>query len=157
LRPLSETVPEAGSVSLTLSVPVPECRKPDAWNLTVTVHDAPGASPAAGQLLPDTVSETPPVTPEIPTVSGPVLPPPAGALFRIVTFCVCAAPPTVMKVKLVGETESLTPFPLSATGELVTGTLAVTVSVPLTAPAAFGENTTLIVHELSEAARRRQG
>jgi hypothetical protein len=56
-----------------------------------------------------------------------------------------------MKVKLVGETESLIPLPLSGTGEFATGTLAVTVRLPLAAPAAFGENTTLIVHELSGA------
>src|ERR1700751_4247422 len=120
--PLSDTVAEAGSVSLTVSVPVPECARPDAWNLTTTVHDAPGANPAAGQLLVD-VSETPPVTPEIPIVSGPVLPPPTGALFRTVTFCVTGKPKAVMKVKLVGDTESLTPLPLSPTGEPDTGTL----------------------------------
>jgi hypothetical protein len=69
----------------------------------------------------------------------------------MVTFCVDGRPRMVRKVKLVGETESLTPLPLRLTGEPATGTLAVTVSVPFTAPAAFGENTTLIVQEVSEA------
>src|SRR5215470_7486953 len=151
LRPDSATVADAGSVSLTVSVPVPACNRPVAWNLTVTVQEAPGASPPAGQVLLDTVSETPFVTLEIPIVSGPVLPPPAGALFRTVTFCVTGMPAAVRKFKLVGVTKSLTPLPLSGTGGFVTGTLAVTVNEPVAGPAAFGENTTLIVQELSEA------
>src|SRR4029077_7160841 len=53
--------------------------------------------------------------------------------------------PIVTKVSAAGEPESLTPFPLRATGEPLTPTLAVIVTLPATGPGAVGENTMLIV------------
>ena len=45
----------------------------------------------------------------------------------------------------VALTTAATPVPVNATGEPVTGTLAVIAAVPVDAPVAVGENTTLIV------------
>lgn len=53
--------------------------------------------------------------------------------------------PIVTKVSAAGEPESLTPVPLRETGEPLTATLAVMVTLPATGPGAAGENTMLIV------------
>src|ERR1700687_2419774 len=55
-------------------------------------------------------------------------------------------------LQLAGVRAALsTPVPLSATGEPMTGTLAVMASVPVAAPAAVGRNTTLMVQVVPAA------
>ena len=75
-----------------------------------------------------------------------------------VTGCDALVVPSVVEpnVSEVGETLTVraaepVPVPESATGEPVTGTLAVMVAVPLAAPVAVGVNTTLMVQVVAAA------
>lgn len=117
------------------------------WNRTLTVQLAPGA-----RLAPQVVAEivkSDAFGPLIAELIGPV-----GAVQRLVTVIAWAGlgpGPIVTKVKAEGETDSLTPVPLRATGEPFTTTLAEMVAIAEAAPGAAGEKTMLIV-QLAAAA-----
>jgi len=127
--------------------------------LTLTVQLPLIATVVFAQVLPVTVKKVVLTgsNDSAPIVSGAV-----PALVTVTTLVTCArgfgivnvsvrVPDTVVSVPLVAEVKvsvpcaAATPVPLRATGEPVTGTLAVMVNVADAEPAAFGENTTVIV------------
>lgn len=118
------------------------------WNRTLTVQLAPGA-----RLAPHVVAEivkSDAFGPLIAELIGPV-----AVVQRLVIVMVWAAlvpGPIVTKVKAEGETDSLTPVPVSATGEPFTTTLAEMVAFAEAAPGAGGEKTMVIV-QLAAAAK----
>jgi hypothetical protein len=131
--------------ALLVTVSVPE-RVPAAVGVNVTPSEQD--EPAAIVVhVPDLAKSPEVVTPETVAVDVPVL--------VIVTFCAVVVAPTTVdaNARLCGSADSTgpgaTPVPVSATG--VAEPPTVTVSVPLAAPAAVGENVTPTEHEAPAA------
>jgi hypothetical protein len=131
-------------------------------NRTPTVQAAPGAKVVPVQLsesvLKNQVRAFAPAPEFTATLLTVTEAPPAAAVFLKVTVPV-PVPKFRIGVATVidsgfGVTDTVagtTPVPDRATGEPVTGTLAASVNVALTAPVAVGANTTLIVQLEADA------
>jgi hypothetical protein len=128
-----------------LSVAVPIVRGEGARNLIPIRQLAPGAKPPAGQLLLAIWNVTPLVVPVTLAVIGPVEPDPAGPTLVRVTFCTALKPdPTVKKVRVAGDLDSLVPEPVKLTTRSAAASGLVsfefTIIVPVNDPDAVGWN-----------------
>jgi len=133
----SDTVLPPGVIAVTGIVSTPETGPLAGANVTVTVHEALGAS--AAQLLDALKLGAPP--PFIVALTGLICSTCALVFVTVTTCCVAVVPGTLLKVRVVGFNAmpgSLSPYPVKAVVVVVAP--ARTVRVPVLAPVAVGAN-----------------